>query len=272
MAHLPLLLHPAPSNVLVICFGMGTTFRSAACHDTAVTVVELQPKVPALFDFFHKDAVEVLANPKNRVEIGDGRNYLALSKEKLSVITVDPAPPMYSAGTVNLYTREFLELCRNHLDPDGIMSLWIPGGWCMESDFRLILKTFSTVFKDYTLWHGVDGVGWYLIGSNSKMSVRPERLAMLSANRAARLDISEYIPNLALTPQILSWMFICGKEGIDLYVNEEHRLLTDDRPYTEFPWLTWISHGLALKKEWMTLDRSVRLLTEPPPLGLFPAP
>jgi spermidine synthase len=179
---------------------------------------------------------------------------------------------MYSAGTVNLYTREFFELCRDHLDQDGIMSLWIPGGWCMESDFRLILKTFSTVFNDYTLWHGVDGVGWYLIGSQSRIKVRPERLATLSANKAVRADISEYIPNLAFTPQILSWMFMCGKDDIDRYAIEEHRLLTDDRPYTEFPWLTWIGHGLSLKKEWMTLDRSLSRLTVSPQPGLFPTP
>jgi spermidine synthase len=272
MAHLPLLLHPEPRNVLVICFGMGTTFRSASRHDAAVTVVELQPKVPALFDFFHEDAGKVLANPKNRVEIGDGRNYLLLSREKFSVITVDPAPPMYSAGTVNLYTREFFELCRSHLDQDGIMSLWIPGGWCMESDFRLILKTFSSVFNDYTLWHGVDGVGWFLIGSQSRIKVRPERLKTLSADEAVRQDISEYIPGLALTPQIVAWMFMSGKDRIDRYASEEQRILTDDRPYTEFPWLTWIGHGSSLKEKWMTLDRSLSRLAEPPPPGLFPAP
>lgn len=40
MAHLPLLLHKNPKNGLVICFGMGTTFRSAYLHGIDVTAVE----------------------------------------------------------------------------------------------------------------------------------------------------------------------------------------------------------------------------------------
>ena len=272
MAHLPIMLHPAPKNVLVVCFGMGTTFRSASRHDLQTTVVELQPKIPTLFNFFHSDAETVLANPNNRVEIGDGRNYLLLSKTRYSVITIDPAPPMYSAGTVNLYTREFLELCQDHLDDDGLMSLWIPSNGCTESDFRLILKTFSTVFDDYTLWHGVDGFGWYLIGSKTRIAARPERLAMLSEDVRVRQDICEYRPNLVLTPGKVLTMFMSGKSGIDKYVQNEHRLLTDDRPYTEFPLLMWISHGSKLMSKFMVLDRANLRPTEPPPAGLFPAP
>ena len=271
MAHLPIMLHPAPKNVLVICFGMGTTFRSASRHNLQTTVVELQPKIPTLFEYFYEDADEVLANPKNRVEIGDGRNYLLLSREKYSVITIDPAPPMYSAGTVNLYTREFLELCRRHLDDEGLMSLWIPSYGCIESDFRLILKTFSTVFEDYTLWHGVDGFGWYLIGSKTKIIARAERLALLSDDERVLQDIQEYRPNLVLNPAKLSWMFMSGKNGIDKYVQTESRLLTDDHPFTEFPLLTWISYGPSLMSKFMTLDQANLRPTEPAPPGLFPA-
>jgi spermidine synthase len=40
MAHLPMLIHPEPENALVICFGMGTTYRSAIAHGGRVTAVE----------------------------------------------------------------------------------------------------------------------------------------------------------------------------------------------------------------------------------------
>jgi hypothetical protein len=52
MAHLPLaFLGSKPRNVLVLCFGMGTSFRSAMSWGVPVTVVELVPSVPSLFSY-----------------------------------------------------------------------------------------------------------------------------------------------------------------------------------------------------------------------------
>ncbi len=64
MAHLTLASLPQPpSNVLIICFGMGTTFRSAISWSVPVTAVELVPSVPKLFWYYHADADQVLASP-----------------------------------------------------------------------------------------------------------------------------------------------------------------------------------------------------------------
>src|SRR5207302_6364144 len=50
MAHLPLaFLDLPPQDALVICFGMGTTFRSLRSWGIPVTAVELVPSVPRLF-------------------------------------------------------------------------------------------------------------------------------------------------------------------------------------------------------------------------------
>jgi len=47
ISHLPLALHQGPAkSVLVICFGMGTTFRSALSWGIDTTAVELVPSVP----------------------------------------------------------------------------------------------------------------------------------------------------------------------------------------------------------------------------------
>ena len=64
MAHLTLASLPEPPrNVLIICFGMGTTFRSALSWNIPVTVVELVPSVPKLFTYYHPDGDQVLASP-----------------------------------------------------------------------------------------------------------------------------------------------------------------------------------------------------------------
>ena len=52
MAHLPLaFLDRPPQDALVVCFGMGTTFRSLHSWGIPVTAVELIPSVPRLFGY-----------------------------------------------------------------------------------------------------------------------------------------------------------------------------------------------------------------------------
>lgn len=94
MAHFPMLLHPDPQDTLVICFGMGTTYRSAVSHGGKVTVVELVKEVLEDFHFFHGDAKEVRAYANGKMIVNDGRNFLKLTKDRFDVITIDP-PPTY---------------------------------------------------------------------------------------------------------------------------------------------------------------------------------
>lgn len=254
IAHLPLAMHPNPKSTLVICFGMGTTFRSAARHGLPTTVVELQPAVTRLFGFYYDDAAEVLADPKNKVVVGDGRNYLLLSREKYSVIGVDPAPPIYSAGTVNLYTREFYELCRDRLDDAGVMCMWMPDASCTQEHFRLLLRTFRDVFPHTQVWSGPNRFGYYFLGSLHPLDVRGDRGAAVFENPAVRRDLREWDD---IHASAWEWpaRLQMDTAAVDRYIVGETRVLTDDRPYTEFPWLHWLGLGSNLSKHWMTLDR-----------------
>lgn len=255
MAHLPLALHPNPQSVLVICFGMGTCFRSAAVYPVDVTAVELQPAVPRMFDYFHVDAAQVLASPRQRIVIADGRNFLLTSRARWSVITIDPAPPMYSTGTVNLYTREFFALCRDHLDEHGNTCLWIPDNCSLESDVRLILRTFRSVFSDVQVWRGPDMLGIYLIGAMRPLELRDERVHYAATLPRAIADLCEYRSVMREEwPRVAQWRLL-DAAGVDRYCAAEARLLTDDRPYTEFPWLSWIRLGPDLPSAWMSLER-----------------
>jgi spermidine synthase len=110
MAHLPMLLHPKPENTLVICFGMGTTFRSAISHNGSVTAVELIKEVYEAFPYFYNDADRVRAYPKGNLIINDGRTFLKLTQDRYDVITIDPPPPIDAAGVNNLYSKDFLNL------------------------------------------------------------------------------------------------------------------------------------------------------------------
>jgi len=129
MAHLPLaFLDRPPQDALVICFGMGTTFRSLRTWDIPVTVVELVPSVPRLFGYFHSDAVAVLSSPLSHVVIDDGRRYLERTAQQYDVITIDPPPPVEAAGSSLLYSENFYSVVRQRLRPGGILQQWLPVG------------------------------------------------------------------------------------------------------------------------------------------------
>src|SRR5439155_18842162 len=82
MAHLPLaLMSRPPENCLVICFGMGTTFRSVLSWGIRTTGVDLVPSVPETFRYFHEDADTILNSPLARIVIDDGRRFLDGTEE-----------------------------------------------------------------------------------------------------------------------------------------------------------------------------------------------
>jgi spermidine synthase/predicted MFS family arabinose efflux permease len=129
MAHLPLasLPHP-PANALVICFGMGTTFRSLLSWNIPATAVELVPSVPRMFWYFHPDGPELLRSPLAHVVIDDGRRFLERTTQQFDVITIDPPPPVEAAGSSLLYSKEFYATLKPRLRDGGILQQWLPSG------------------------------------------------------------------------------------------------------------------------------------------------
>lgn len=239
MAHLPLLLHRKPKKGLVICFGMGTTFRSAYLHGIDLQAIELVSNLIECFPLFYEDAQTILDDPITKVIINDGRNHLLLTQEKYDIITVDPSPPLYSSGTVNLYTQEFYQLCRQRLTDDGIfcMWLWIPS--CRESEFKMLVKTFISVFPHTTVWSGVYKFGIYLIGSNQKISIELPSLARRIQNPLIQKDMKQLIKHqIKIDDQFILSLFLFDEETAWDFVKDA-TILTDDHPYTEYPLLTW---------------------------------
>jgi spermidine synthase len=170
IAHLPLAFLSRPTkSTLVICFGMGTTYRSALSWGVPSTAVELVPSVVSVFPFFHADANQVLRSPLSHIVIDDGRFYLERSKQQYDVIAIDPPPPVEAAASSLLYSKEFYSIAKLHLAHDGILQQWFP----MDSEDPAIVasvaKSLRESFSYIRVFHSIEGWGYHFLASQSPL-------------------------------------------------------------------------------------------------------
>jgi spermidine synthase len=171
MAHLPLAFVDRPlENVLVICFGMGTTYRSLMSWGIRTTAVELVPSVPRLFGYYHANGDQLLRSPLSQIVIDDGRRYLERTSDQYDVITLDPPPPVEAAGSSLLYSKEFYAIVRQHLRSGGILQQWLPrGDPIIQASFaRALQESFSHV----RVFHSVGGSGFHFLASEQPLPSR----------------------------------------------------------------------------------------------------
>ena len=232
MAHLPLALHVGkPESMLIICFGMGTTHRSALSWNVDTTTVELVPSVKDAFGFFHQDAARILNNFKGHIVIDDGRRYLKRTSKKFDVIATDPPPPVEAAGSSLLYSEEFYELVKQHLKPNGIIQVWFPGGEVKTG--QAILRSIRDSFRYVDCFRGVNGAGVHILASMEPIQERtPSQVASAMPPAAAR-DLLEWNPSGNLPEylgRVLSAQFVIAK----LLNRDPDIRVTDDQPYNEY--------------------------------------
>jgi len=232
MCHLPLAFLPhAPRSGLVICFGMGTSFRSMHSWGIETTAVELVPSVPKFFADFHPDAPALLASPRARIVIDDGRRFLDRTVAPYDVVVIDPPPPVEAAGSSLLYSREFYESIRPHLVEGGILQVWIPGG-----ERRVIAAcalALHEVFPYIRVFPSVEGWGLHLLASAQPIPVRTAAAMAARMPEEARKDLVEWGPHPTAVEQLET--VVREEQQIDwAKLSGMATSLTDDRPLNEY--------------------------------------
>ena len=233
MAHLPLaFLDSPPSKVLVICFGMGTSFRSALTWNARVVAVELVPSVPRLFEYYHADGAELLRLPQAAVVIDDGRRFLERSRDSYDVVVVDPPPPPEAAGSSLLYSREFCSLVRKRLRPGGILQQWLPGGDLPT--WTAVSRALTEAFPHVRCFRSVGNAGVHYLASDRPLPrVTAATLAARLPPSAAR-DLVEWGPQDTAEEQLEA---VLGRElPVEslILLSPDTPALTDDRPVNEY--------------------------------------
>jgi len=166
MGHLPALVHGDPHSVLVVGFGAGVTAGSFVPYPDVKSIVicELESIIPpASNKFFGAQNYNVLDDYRTRIVYDDARHLILTSPEKFDVITTDPIHP-WVKGTSTLYSKEYYELVRKHLNPGGVVAQWLPVYESDEETVKTELATFFSVFPNGTVWSNhLNGDGYDLV-------------------------------------------------------------------------------------------------------------
>ena len=223
LGHLTTLIPEHPRNVLVIGCGAGVT-AGAVSVDPAVeheTIAEIEPLVPRVVStYFSQHNFDVVRNPKVHVRIDDARHFVETTNEKFDAVTSDPLDP-WVKGAAMLYTVEFFEMVKQHLNPGGVVTLFVQ---LYESNTEAVkseIGTFLYVFPNGIVWGNTnEGKGYDLV--------------LLGQNQPTRIDVDAIQAKLQrpeYAPMTQSLREIGMHSAVDLFATYAGR-----RPELD-PWL-----------------------------------
>jgi predicted membrane-bound spermidine synthase len=253
-ALLPLLIHPGePRSVLVLGFGTGITAGALLAHpglEQRVVAELLPPVVEAGGEF--SGNYDASRSPLLDIRLGDGRHELLRRDDRYDLITLEPPPPS-AAGVVNLYSREFYELCLERLAPGGLMAQWWPLPTQNEEDSRSLVRAFLDVFPHVSAW-STEMHEILLVGSLEPLALDGPRVA----NRFERGTIRTALAEVGVeSPEALLGTWITDRAGLEAFAGDAPPV-TDDRPRIEYA--AWVRRGEIRR----VLPRLLELATEAP--------
>jgi spermidine synthase len=189
LGHMPALMHNDPKSVLVVGFGAGVTAGSFVVHPSIsrIVICEMEPLIPPVATkYFGRQNYQVMNDKRTQIIYDDARHFVLTTPEKFDIITSDPIHP-WVKGSATLYSKEYFELVKKHLNPGGVVTQWVP---LYESDPATVkseIATFFEAFPNGTIWgNDISGGGYDLVLLGQ---VEPARIDLDAIQ--ARLDRSE---------------------------------------------------------------------------------
>lgn len=235
LAHIPSLFLPEPKSALTVGFGSGGASYSYLQFDYLDTVdcVEISTTVPLaaqyLLDSNH--GILELNDPRFRLFYDDVRSYLKLSNAKYDIIATDCTDLRYKTNA-NLYDFEYFGLCRDSINDDGMVIVWMPLGGLSPKCFKVALRTFYRVFPHMSVWYMNNEPTHYilLIGTKSPFKIDFQLLKKRLEMPKVKKDLAElYLDD----PFKILSCFITDEEELDQFLEGEI-LNTENYPYLEF--------------------------------------
>ena len=239
-------LHREPEDVLEIGFSSGSWAAALIKHEAVkkLKVIEINNGYLEVIENYpeHK---KLLSNPKVDIEINDGRRWLRVQPDdrKFDFMLMNTTFHWRSHAT-NLLSVEFLELCKSHLKPGGVVFYNTTG-----SDE--VVRTAAEVFNYVTM------VGNFVAASDSPFNITPEeRRANL-----LRFKDSDGVPTFTRKDEFKNELDRLVKMplpelGEKLRNSSNLQVITDDNMACEYPRRR--SYWIEPSNSWGNMLRNLR--------------
>lgn len=187
LGQLPLCLKPNTKDVFVVGLGSGITAGSVLRHPVErVDLAEISGAVVEAERYFRSYNYNVLQDPRFHLHIEDAKTMLRLTSRRYDVIISEPSNP-WIAGIGNLFSIEFYREALAHLKNDGFMVQWFQLYEMSDDIFKMILRTFTSVFTHVTIWEIGNDV--LLLGSRTPIHVDFHQTEAIFNQTAIKADL-----------------------------------------------------------------------------------
>jgi spermidine synthase len=152
LSPLAVIARPGTQSMLVVGYGGGVVIEGVPPSVRNVDVIELEPRVidanRATRDERRRDP---LLDPRVNIISNDARGALALTNRKYDAIVSQPSHP-WTAGASHLYTLEFMQQAREHLNDGGVFVQWMNVTFLDEALLRSLTATLLQAFGEVRLY------------------------------------------------------------------------------------------------------------------------
>ena len=123
---IPFIHNAENKTVANIGFGSGLTSEMILTNPDVklLDTIEIEPKIIEASKFFAPKVARVHADPRSTIIIDDAKTFFTSSGKKYDVIIAEPSNPWVS-GVSSLFSREFYNLIKGHLNTKGVYAQWI---------------------------------------------------------------------------------------------------------------------------------------------------
>jgi spermidine synthase len=143
---LPVVARPDTRSLLLVGLGGGVTLEGVPDTVEAIDVIEIEPAmIAANRALAGRRSADPLADPRVRIAVNDARNALARTDARWEAIVSQPSHP-WTAGSSQLFTREFARIAREHLAPSGVFAQWMNAEFVTGPLLRSLAATLLAEF------------------------------------------------------------------------------------------------------------------------------
>jgi spermidine synthase len=228
-----------------LLIGLGTGHSAAALRHLGyrdIDVAEFAPGiVAAARQSFARLNEGVLEDRHVHVILEDGRNVLLTNRQRAYDLITTEVTSVWFAGATNLYSREFYELARRRLKPDGVLQQWVQLHHIGPREVACALATARTVFPYVGLWlYGNQGV---MVASARPLAPDAERRPELDRRYGSARLVDELYASVLIPPSALTRL----ADDFQPVINTDHnRWLEYSTPRFQSSSFDWLRYNVRL--------------------------